>query len=100
MKPLLSIIVPAYNEAATVTRQLDRVAEALQSLEGSITTADERGRSAPASAELIVVDDGSTDQTVDLLQAWKPATDQDRRSSGLTWRVLGHQQNRGKGANR
>ena len=49
----LSVIVPAYNEAATMVEILDRI------------------RATGLDIELIVVDDGSTDGTRDILQAEK-----------------------------
>ena len=49
--PLVSIVVPAYNEAATIAEVLRRVGEV------------------PFRHEIIVVDDGSTDGTGDLASA-------------------------------
>jgi glycosyltransferase involved in cell wall biosynthesis len=46
---LLSVIIPVYNEAATIGEVVDRVA------------------AQPISKEIIVVDDGSTDATLDVL---------------------------------
>lgn len=69
--PLLSVIVPVYNEAATVAPLLDRVL------------------SVPLPKQLIVVDDGSTDGSVDLLKAWVNHPDVI---------LLRHPHNRGKGA--
>jgi len=66
----VSIIIPVYNEKATVLELLKRV-EAL-----------------PVDKELILVDDGSTDGTRDLLAGLEPARA----------RVLFHDRNRGKGA--
>lgn len=70
-RPLLSVIVPVYNEAATVDAVLQRVVET------------------PYSKEVIVVDDGSTDGTADVLRRWS-------ERPGV--RVLRHETNRGKGA--
>jgi glycosyltransferase involved in cell wall biosynthesis len=71
--PLLSIVMPAYNERATIR---DIVGAAL---------------SCPvASRELIVVDDGSKDGTRELL------TNEIGKLEGV--RVLFHERNRGKGA--
>jgi glycosyltransferase involved in cell wall biosynthesis len=70
-RPLLSVVIPCFNEAATILDLLERV------------------RSAPvASKQIIVVDDGSTDGTRELLQGL--------RANDLT--VLMHERNRGKGA--
>jgi glycosyltransferase involved in cell wall biosynthesis len=69
---LLSIVVPAYNEARTIEQVLRRVAE------------QELG----SPYEVIVVDDGSTDGTADIAE-----------SAGLDEvRVLRRPVNRGKGA--
>jgi dolichol-phosphate hexosyltransferase len=69
----VSILMPVYNEAATVEEAIREVVEA----------------QLPAAVELIVVDDGSTDGTRELLES-------------RTWpdnvSVVMHEQNRGKGA--
>ncbi len=71
--PLLSVIIPVYNEKATVEEILRRVL------------------AAPFRKEVIVVDDGSTDGTADILSA---------RIEGRYGQVgiLRHASNRGKGA--
>jgi len=66
----VSFIVPAYNEAATIAEVLERV-EALD-----------------LDKHVIVVDDGSTDETPQLLEAW----------TGRNGTVILRQENRGKGA--
>jgi dolichol-phosphate mannosyltransferase len=68
--PVLTVIVPAYNEAQTIDELLRRV------------LAD------PYPKEVIVVDDGSTDGTAKALEAWagRPGV-----------RLLAHATNRGKG---
>jgi glycosyltransferase involved in cell wall biosynthesis len=69
---LLSVIVPAYNEAATVEVALRRI------------------RAIALRLEIIIVNDASTDGTREIL---------DRLAEqGLVDRVLHHEQNRGKGA--
>jgi len=69
---LLSVIVPAYNEAATVETALRRIREVALRL------------------EVIVVNDASTDGTREIL---------DRLAEkGLIDRVMHHEKNRGKGA--
>jgi glycosyltransferase involved in cell wall biosynthesis len=67
----VSFLVPAYNEAATIEAVLD----AVWALE--------------LEKQIVVVDDGSTDGTGDMVERWR--TDRD----GV---VLVRQQNRGKGA--
>jgi glycosyltransferase involved in cell wall biosynthesis len=67
----VSFLVPAYNEAATIVELLDRV-----------TALD-------VDKQIVVVDDGSTDGTGDLVDRWREGRD------GL---VLVRQENRGKGA--
>src|SRR3954452_7371508 len=66
----VSFIVPAYNEAATIAEVLERV-EALD-----------------LDKQVVVVDDGSTDETPQLLEAW----------SSRNGTVVLRQPNRGKGA--
>jgi glycosyltransferase involved in cell wall biosynthesis len=68
---LLSVLVPAYNEKRTIRELLSRV------------------EAAPYKKQIIVVDDGSTDGTSEILSEYA-----DR--SGYT--VLRHDRNRGKGA--
>lgn len=70
----ISVVIPAYNEAGRIEPGLRRAVEYLT----------RRG----ASYELLVVDDGSRDATVDVAAAFA-----DR---GV--RVLRHERNRGKGA--
>ena len=68
----LSVIIPCYNEAATIARIL------------------EAGRASPyPDKEIVVVDDFSTDGTLALLEG---------ELSGRIDRLILHEQNRGKGA--
>lgn len=70
-RPLLSVVIPCFNEEATILSLLERV------------------RMSPvASKQIIVVDDGSTDGTRELLAALS--------EEDLT--ILFHDRNRGKGA--
>ncbi len=73
--PDLSIVIPAYNEAARLPRALEAIRAYLA----------ERGR----RAEVIVVDDGSTDTTPDVVAEWR------ERLPGL--RLVANGRNRGKG---
>ena len=69
--PLVSFVMPAYNEAANIEDVLRRV------------------YALPLRAEVIAVDDASSDDTPDILAKWA-------ESHGLT--VIRHDRNRGKGA--
>jgi dolichol-phosphate hexosyltransferase len=71
--PLLSVLMPVFNEARTVERAIAAVLDC-EALE---------------SRELIVVDDGSTDGTREILRSRDWSDDA---------RVLYHQHNQGKGA--
>ncbi len=67
---LLSVVIPVYNERNTLAEMLGRV------------------RAVPLAKEIIVVDDGSTDGTRELLAGMTDEAD---------LRVLFHPENRGKG---
>ncbi len=69
--PLVTVIVPVYNEAETISELLARVV------------------SSPYSKQVIVVDDGSTDGTADALRVWQ---------DDAQIRILRHDINRGAGA--
>ena len=68
--PLLSVIVPVYNEAGTIRLILEKIA------------------SINIDKEVVVVDDGSTDQTASIL----------RGLANQRLKVIHHTSNRGKGA--
>ena len=59
--PTAAIIIPAYNAAKTITRALDSVVEALRHCA-------EKGLA--VEAEIVVVDDGSTDDTAAVVAGW------------------------------
>lgn len=73
----LSVVIPAYNERATIANLLERVAQA------PLPAGVER--------EMIVVDDGSRDGTRDLLQELE-------RAANPPFRLILQPENRGKGA--
>jgi glycosyltransferase involved in cell wall biosynthesis len=75
MKPTLTVVIPVYNEAATVARVIEQV------------------RNAPVetSREIVVVDDASTDGTRGILEGLAAA-------NGDSLRLIVHEANRGKGA--
>ena len=80
---LLSVIVPAYNEMATIRTLLQRVAQT------------------PFAKEIIVVDDCSQDDTRPILTALAAQPDPFELSaegSACTLKVLFHEENQGKGA--
>jgi glycosyltransferase involved in cell wall biosynthesis len=70
--PFLSVLMPALSEERTISRVLDAVL------------------SSPVDLELILVDDGSTDRTWELMEA--------RAASDPRVRAYRHEVNRGKGA--
>jgi dolichol-phosphate hexosyltransferase len=67
----LSVLIPVYNEARTLERLLDAVEER------------------PEVSELVIVDDGSTDGTPEILG---------KREFKVRAQVIRHERNRGKGA--
>jgi dolichyl-phosphate beta-glucosyltransferase len=71
MRPEVSVVIPAYNEAARLPRTLERVSRFLS------------GR----PHEIVVVDDGSTDETATAARA----------AAGPGLVLLRHEDNRGKG---
>jgi glycosyltransferase involved in cell wall biosynthesis len=75
MTPMrVSVLVPAFNEAATIGTVITRIRAAKRDFPG----------------EIIAIDDGSTDDTLTVLRQFAAGT--------LDLRVLSHPVNRGKGA--
>ena len=72
----LSIIIPAYNEEALIVNTLE-------SLRSYMVARTEH-------YEIVVVDDGSHDKTVDFIQEWQ-------KNSGTDLQLLVNQKNMGKG---
>ena len=75
----LSVVVPAYNEEKRLPGTLERVAAYLA----------RTARLLPA--EVVVVDDGSTDGTAEVVRAFRPP-------AGVAVRLVALERNRGKGA--
>jgi glycosyltransferase involved in cell wall biosynthesis len=73
MSTIVSVIIPAYNEEKTILEVLQKVAD--QRVEG-------------VTFEVIVIDDGSKDRTIELLQ----------ENTGLYTRLIKQPRNGGKGA--
>jgi len=71
----LSIVIPAYNEEKRITPTLDSVSAFVNNTD--------------FLAEVLVIDDGSTDGTAALIQ--------DRKESGEPFRLISYQSNQGKG---
>jgi len=78
MAPGLSIVVPAYNEAARIGRSLEQIRDQLEA--------------AGEPWELVVVDDGSTDATAQIVRDFAAAT-----PAPTPIRLLQNGDNRGKG---
>jgi glycosyltransferase involved in cell wall biosynthesis len=70
----LSVIIPCYNEKLTILRVVDKI----------------RSTALPVEKEILIVCDGSTDGTKELLQRTFPGTDGDVK-------VFFHEKNMGKG---
>lgn len=79
MACFLSIVIPAYNEVTRIRRSLDAVLSFLQTQK--------------YRAEIIVVDDGSSDETATRVSEYVPKF----REAGHDLRVLTNKPNRGKG---
>ncbi len=74
---LLTVVIPVYNERETLMTLVDHV------------------RSVPIRKEIILVDDGSTDGTIDLLQELQTEANDDPDNR---LKIEFHEVNRGKGA--
>jgi len=72
-RPVLSVLIPVYNEKETIRGVLDKVRRVPFGVE----------------TEIVVVDDGSTDGTTEILRSLKPSAEV---------RLCYHPDNRGKGA--
>ncbi len=77
--PRLSLVIPAFNEASRLPQTLQRIASYLKSKPELLP------------AEVVVVNDGSTDETAAVVSAWQPP-------AGLALVVHSLPENRGKGA--
>lgn len=76
-RPFVSLVIPAYNEARRIAR--------------SLRTVDAYARHSSAALEVIVVDDGSSDETATVAQRNLPS------APNVQARVLRYGPNRGKG---
>lgn len=80
MSPQLSILIPAYNEEHRIIPYLEEI--------------DKYTKSKNLNAEIIVVDDGSSDQTIAVVNEFKKNTVRDRYS----FKIIQQKINQGKGA--
>lgn len=86
----LSIIMPVYNERSTLEEIVQRVraVNLVVNADGSNTLLD---GPIELEREIVIVDDGSTDGTRAILDAWRAAPPDDMQ-------IIYHEQNSGKGA--
>ncbi len=78
----VSIVIPAFNESQRIVSSLHKIAEYISSKDGRY--------------EVIVVDDGSTDPTVEVVRRVLPSLN--ARTKNSTWMVISVGQNKGKGS--
>ena len=71
-QPLVSIVIPLYNEVETIPRLITAVGEAM--LKRGDVPVTEDAPEAPTSFELILVDDGSKDGSPRMLADWQSKT--------------------------
>ena len=79
MDPRLSVVIPAFNEATRIGTTLDKLLAYF--------------RQQPYTVEVLVVDDGSTDQTAEAVQSYCRTSDEGK----VTVRLLSNGQRLGKG---
>jgi glycosyltransferase involved in cell wall biosynthesis len=76
VSPLVSVVVPVYNEGSAISRTIEQLSTVLRSMENRF------------SGEIVVVDDGSTDESVFALRIFA--------REGVI-RLVSHEHNRGSG---
>jgi glycosyltransferase involved in cell wall biosynthesis/phospholipid N-methyltransferase len=80
----LGVIVPVYNEQYLIRASLSRLA-----VLGESPLLDR--------VEVIVVDDGSSDQTASAIEDFRASLDEEGKDPKFSWRFLRHDKNGGKG---
>lgn len=86
----LSIIMPVYNEQATLTEIVNRVRSVDLTVDREGTNALLQGPIV-LEREIVIIDDGSTDGTREILNQW-------RLENAPDLRIVYHEKNGGKGA--
>ncbi len=94
----LSVIVPVYNEVETVAEILRRVCAV--DLTVSIGFGPEDGSAVELEREIVVVDDGSTDSTREILREMDSDNHKEHEGHGSDTDlvIIFHEENQGKGA--
>jgi dolichol-phosphate mannosyltransferase len=101
----LSIIIPCYNEAQNIPFMRKQLLPVLASLDVRVPAQVAHTASVASTIEVILVDDGSTDETLAQLEALAAETSENAGSQSpagvqcpLEVRVVRHRRNRGLGA--
>ncbi|HSR69262.1 MAG TPA: dolichyl-phosphate beta-glucosyltransferase [Acidobacteriota bacterium] len=82
-RPALSVVIPAYNESKRLTRSLELIVDYLSRRQEAF--------------EIVVVDDGSSDDTAELAAHFAESRQSPAKPGQWTLRVLVNSRNRGKG---
>lgn len=85
-RPYLSIVIPAYNEAPRIGGSLERLIPFFRS-----------AASCRGPVEILIVDDGSVDETARIVETFIAGLPIDARRESPAFRLLRNGRNRGKG---
>ena len=95
-RPSVTLVLPAYNEAARIGSALDELFGYLR--RGGPPREGGRSSTELGPVEVLIVDDGSTDETVALVEARPEARPEAQRTSGMPQLRVLRQPHGGKGA--